>query len=394
MKSESMRTLEMARPRGITDPRVAGAALAVIAAAFTLWSLMVGATGDKRSAFVPAVEGGTVTASDNVTSVTFPAGALPGDTQVSVGAVRLPEREGVTFLGAGGFRPHGLRFSKPATITLRLSERFNPDTLLTLFYYDEANGRLRDLGPLAKVNTDGRSASAPVEHFSTYAAGQKAGFECKYDHTKYFPDQASAQHYANNVQGISGPDFYYEAEVVGPLDPGIYGSDNWAVNVTLCKRVKPAPKATPAPATPASAQGSGQPGGGNPGPNPNPGGPSPVPTFPPPSGPTPVPTSVPTPEPTAAPTPAPTPVPTPAPTPAPSPGPKAPAPGCIYLGSGGPFGSAQEANQYAGENTGDGGEYNGVPGEIVATFRVVTLPPVGGNTRVAIWVDLWWCPKK
>jgi prefoldin subunit 5 len=99
------------------------------------------------------------------------------------------------------------------------------------------------------------------------------------------------------------------------------------------------------------------------------------------------------PTPTPETTPEPTPEPVPAPAPQPSPGPQAPAAGCVYLGSGGSFGTTEEANAYAAANSGDGGEYNGVRGEIVATYRVVTLSPVGEHTNFTVFVDLWWCPK-
>ena len=106
------------------------------------------------------------------------------------------------------------------------------------------------------------------------------------------------------------------------------------------------------------------------------------------SNPTPVPTASPQP-----PAPESTAEPTPAPAPQPAPVPQAPAPGCVYLGSGRPFGTTEEANAYVAANSGVGGEYNGVQGQIVATYRVVTFSPVGSHTNFVVYVDLWWCPK-
>ncbi|MGH9150359.1 MAG: hypothetical protein ACRD0F_08470, partial [Acidimicrobiales bacterium] len=170
----------------------------------------------------------------------MPAGALAGNVALSalgVAPEALPAPPaGVTLAGGGVFGPHGLRFRSPATISLALNRPEAAGSVLHLYYFEESARRWDDLGARATVDVSGTVARAAVDHFSTYAVGQEAGFDCRYDHTRYFADQASAEAYARNVEGISSPDAHYHAEVAGPLDTAIYGSANWAVNVTLCRR--------------------------------------------------------------------------------------------------------------------------------------------------------------
>ena len=333
-----------------------------------------------------ANEGGKVDATDDVTSVTVPPFALPKDLAIKVEALGLEELfaplpADTQLTGAARFQPHGLRFKDPAKVTIALNQLLPPHTMLHLFYYDEIQHSYVDLGPRASVNPGGTSASADVEHFSIYAVGQNAGFACKYDHSEYFPDEDSAWSYANNVTGNSGPDFYYTAEVVGPLDPNLYGVNNWAVNITLCKRESSkgatkqeadpeSPKPTPDPDDQEPTAGpdedetggdeptneSDQAGGGQPD-----NGPSDESS----------PEGDDRPDDDQA-----------------TSGPQPPRPDCRWVFSK-QFNTTMEANKFAQtirSAATSGGEY-------VVTFRVATLPPKGGEIRSVVFVDVWFCPK-
>lgn len=128
------------------------------------------------SATLKSVHGGQVVAHDGVTSVVIPPGALTSDIEIRVeplNSKQLSDMPSATIdiLGAATFEPHGLQFAEPVTVTIRLATPLSAGVGLNLIYYDSKMAVYENLGPRARVNDDGLSASALVDHFSTYIVG-------------------------------------------------------------------------------------------------------------------------------------------------------------------------------------------------------------------------------
>lgn len=111
---------------------------------------------------------------DGDANVTIPAGVLEADTKIAVKALNETMLPAVPppftgLLGAASFGPDGLAFRTNVTIIIPLDESKSPGTHLSLFVYDPQTEEFVDTGVFAQVNPDGRTASAKVDHFSTYA---------------------------------------------------------------------------------------------------------------------------------------------------------------------------------------------------------------------------------
>lgn len=97
----------------------------------------------------------------------------PGlDSEVSDQATGTVERNFP--VASAEFGPSGAVFDRPVTITIALPVSLSPGTELFLKFYNEQTGRWEEpvasdgTRILAKVNPNGRSASAGVSHFTTY----------------------------------------------------------------------------------------------------------------------------------------------------------------------------------------------------------------------------------
>ena len=126
---------------------------------------------------IRAASGGQVLSEDGGARLEIPPQALPGDTAISVDALEISELLtawpfAASYLGAARFEPHGLQFSQPVTATFILSRPQPPGKALDLFYNPEEDGSYIYLGPRAMVDEGGITASALIEHFSTYVVAE------------------------------------------------------------------------------------------------------------------------------------------------------------------------------------------------------------------------------
>jgi hypothetical protein len=121
--------------------------------------------------------GGTVTAqsANGPVSVRVPAGALTATTQITVtpiasGALSTVLPLSTMLLGAAMFDPSGTSFpsGSPAELTLALPSARTPNSTLWLLMLDSSDNHW-DYAAQAVVSADGLSATASVNHFSTYA---------------------------------------------------------------------------------------------------------------------------------------------------------------------------------------------------------------------------------
>jgi hypothetical protein len=114
--------------------------------------------------------------------------ATEGALQVSVAPLSISEVPGLVGgsevvggriekdfpIASAEFGPSGVVFDRPVMITIGLPMRLSPGAQLHLQFYNEGNEEWEDAMAkdgaqvFAKVNADGRSASAEVWHFTTY----------------------------------------------------------------------------------------------------------------------------------------------------------------------------------------------------------------------------------
>ena len=119
---------------------------------------------DGASADIVAADGGTL--SLGVSSLEVPPGALAEDTTLTVALVDV---DGLTDAGsvvgqAFDYGPDGLQFLSPATLVVDADAPADGQALV-LSWYDEQAGAWVDL----PTTFEGGAASAPVEHFTTFA---------------------------------------------------------------------------------------------------------------------------------------------------------------------------------------------------------------------------------
>lgn len=125
---------------------------------------------------VASVAGGKILSEDFLAAIEIPAGSLPTDSEISITAIdrsNFPApRDGRRVLGAVEFGPSGLHFNHPATITIPLARVLPEGTLLPCLIYDGTD--YMDVGIVATVVDNGRSARCEVSHFSTYVVDEAA----------------------------------------------------------------------------------------------------------------------------------------------------------------------------------------------------------------------------
>ena len=123
-------------------------------------------TGDKVSQSIgPA--GGVVRSADGNVSLTVPAGALSQPTTISLQPI-----QNKAFLGIGPayeFSPDGLKFAKPAQLTVKYAagslDGTSPEAIGIAFQDEKRVWQ----GKMAKVNTTEGTFTASVPHFSSWA---------------------------------------------------------------------------------------------------------------------------------------------------------------------------------------------------------------------------------
>jgi len=104
-------------------------------------------------------------------SVSIPQGALQKEVDIVLEAMpeELPAPAPLfaTLIGGANFKPDGLSFVKPVTITIPLGSYYEPSTSLPLFRLE--GQAFVDTGILATVTEEGYAALANVSHFTIYS---------------------------------------------------------------------------------------------------------------------------------------------------------------------------------------------------------------------------------
>lgn len=131
------------------------------------------------SAPVTPAAGGTVTApaqtgvSTAPTTVTVPPNAVASNVTLTAAPIAAsqvppPTTANTTVMGAAQFGPSGTTFSVPVTVSIPLTVTMTPGRTFPLQVLNETTGQYSNSGFTATVSADGKSATAPVTHFSTY----------------------------------------------------------------------------------------------------------------------------------------------------------------------------------------------------------------------------------
>lgn len=119
------------------------------------------------------LDGGSL-ADGKGTVIDIPEGALSGDTNISVrtydNSRDFDVNLGVSNLScAADFKPDGLTFSKPATITFTSLTGLTAGSVFALFTYDKVNKTWINTGNPVTVQSDGVTCIAEITHFSIYS---------------------------------------------------------------------------------------------------------------------------------------------------------------------------------------------------------------------------------
>lgn len=124
---------------------------------------------------VIGADGGEVVSADNKVKLVIPPGALAGNTTISISTIapdtlgaEIPQ--GTILLNLVECLPHGLIFQSPIEIVYTLPSSEIPGTPVLLGLYDAGNTEIVSTGVVSKVEADGVTVKAQIEHFSIYAA--------------------------------------------------------------------------------------------------------------------------------------------------------------------------------------------------------------------------------
>jgi hypothetical protein len=121
---------------------------------------------------VSAAAGANVISADGNASIAIPPGALASDTAVSLNnvTVTLPSPFSTQqVVAAVDAQPSGTTFKIPVRVTFSLSAQLTPGTLMPVLIFTTQG--YQDSGFIAIVDESGRTASAEVTHFTTFALG-------------------------------------------------------------------------------------------------------------------------------------------------------------------------------------------------------------------------------
>ncbi len=123
--------------------------------------------GDKVTKTIGAA-GGSLASKDNTLQIDIPAGALAGNTEISVQAVSntLPGSPGTAYR----LLPENVNFAKPVKLTFKYTDRHLDSTSADALYmaYQAQDGIWRFL-PKTVLNTTARTLTVETTHFSDWA---------------------------------------------------------------------------------------------------------------------------------------------------------------------------------------------------------------------------------
>lgn len=146
-----------------------------LSAAFCLFAIACGG-GDTETSHIVGPEGGQVRSEDGQLVLDIPPGAL--ETDMEIGVHPLPEMDALGgVLGGTGYElsPDGLRFSRPATLTLHFSEDAVPADetawpAVATSVVDENGAPLEVLRHLRAATVSEGTVTATIGGFSRYSA--------------------------------------------------------------------------------------------------------------------------------------------------------------------------------------------------------------------------------
>jgi len=120
-----------------------------------------GQTGETVTVHVSAANGGTVADKDGKASLAIPPGALDKDTDITL---KITAKSGTALVDIADYGPDGLKFLKPATITMKADASLatNGKTLAV------ATGTGGNFTAIAGSTYANGVATAPVEHFTQF----------------------------------------------------------------------------------------------------------------------------------------------------------------------------------------------------------------------------------
>jgi len=120
---------------------------------------------------VTAAAGANVISSDANASIAIPPGALSSDTAISLNSVTMtlpPPSSTQQVVASLDAQPSGTIFKIPVRLTFPLYAQLPPGTQVPVLIYTP-EGTYHDSGFIALVDESGRTASAEVTHFTTFA---------------------------------------------------------------------------------------------------------------------------------------------------------------------------------------------------------------------------------
>jgi hypothetical protein len=120
-------------------------------------------------------QGGEVVSPDNKVKLVVPEGALSADTSISISTISSDSMQAgvpddTILLNLVECLPQGLVFNKPVQIVYTLSSSEIPGTPIQLGLYDSVSKQIVPTNEISRVEADGLTVRAFIDHFSIYAA--------------------------------------------------------------------------------------------------------------------------------------------------------------------------------------------------------------------------------
>lgn len=120
-----------------------------------------GQTGDTVTVHVTAAAGGTVADKDGKASLAIPPGALEKDTDITL---KITPKSGAAVVDVADYGPDGLKFLKPATITMKADASLAPAGKALVI----GTGSGGNFTAIAGSTYANGAATASVEHFTQF----------------------------------------------------------------------------------------------------------------------------------------------------------------------------------------------------------------------------------
>jgi len=116
------------------------------------------------------------------TVIDIPEGALSGDTNISIrtydNSRDFDVNLGVSNMScAANFKPDGLAFAKPVTITFTSPTGLSAGSEFALFTYNKVNKTWINTGNPVTVQPDGLTCKAEITHFSVYSFANNIDYQ-------------------------------------------------------------------------------------------------------------------------------------------------------------------------------------------------------------------------